>query len=232
MIEARSLGLPVVYCSEHEVVCIKPAGMASELTSDPKGVSLLGRIRRVAGGQGARLPHRLDRVTRGLIVCAFSEESASHHGACIRAGVWEKYYLARVAAGPDQAGELVGEHRAYLKQRGMRAEIVRSGGKPSQLTVLACAGAPGRREESHFVVKLETGRFHQIRAILAGIGAPLVGDALYGGPRGPFYLEHALLRFVPFGSERIHTVFVEDDPDREPIRGDIISVLSRLVRPA
>jgi hypothetical protein len=43
------------------------------------------------------------------------------------------------------------------------------------------------------LIRLHTGRYHQIRAMLAHLGAPLAGDALYGGAPGRPYLEHVLL---------------------------------------
>jgi 23S rRNA-/tRNA-specific pseudouridylate synthase len=71
---------------------------------------------------------------------------------------------------------------------------VRSGGKPSFLDVTLVAAVPGIPDESHFLVRLQTGRFHQIRVMLAHRGAPLSGDSRYGGPaQRRFYLEHTIL---------------------------------------
>ena len=71
------LDLPVLFESMHELAVVKPAGMATELTSDPKGVSLIARVR--AGGVTAKLPHRLDRVTRGIVVVALTDEAIRFH---------------------------------------------------------------------------------------------------------------------------------------------------------
>jgi 23S rRNA-/tRNA-specific pseudouridylate synthase len=79
---------------------------------------------------------------------------------------------------------------------------VRSGGKPSFLTIVHASQAPQAPSRSHVLVRLHTGRFHQIRAMLAHLGAPLAGDALYGGSsNGPFYLEHVMLAARPFGGD-------------------------------
>jgi 23S rRNA-/tRNA-specific pseudouridylate synthase len=77
---------------------------------------------------------------------------------------------------------------------------VRSGGKPSFLTVVGAWPAPHASDHSQVLVNLHTGRFHQVRVMLAGLGAPLVGDVTYGGPEGAFYLEHVLLAARPVGS--------------------------------
>ena len=224
-LDRAALGVPVAFETAHEAVVVKPAGVATELTSDPGGSSLLARVARAAPpGAEPRLPHRLDRVTRGFVLVALSADAVAAHNERIRAGAWSKWYVARLAPGGDPAG-LLGEHRAYLKRVGRRAEVVRAGGKPSFLEVVATEPAPGRPGESHALIRLLTGRYHQIRAMLGALGAPLVGDALYGGPRGPLYLEHAGLRFRPFRAEGDATLFRRDDPDREPIEPALLDRL-------
>lgn len=225
MIDRSRLGLTVLYETPHEIVVVKPAGMASELTSDPRGVSLISRIRRACPPPLLpKLPHRLDRVARGLTLVALTDESIAFHNAQIRAGAWDKYYLARVHAPHERPVEaLLGQHKAYLKRVRQRAKIVRSGGKPSFLEILAAHPAPGRPNQAHLLIRLLTGRFHQIRAMLQGLGAPLVGDAFYGaaGQRphdwDNFYLEHVVLKFVDYAHRAPHAAHLRDDPGREAI---------------
>jgi 23S rRNA-/tRNA-specific pseudouridylate synthase len=134
------------------------------------------------------------------MIVARTAEAAAHYGAEIAARRWKKIYVAEVASTLSCAQALVGPHKAYLSMEGRRAVVVRSGGKPSFLTVVHATGAVDAPERSHLVVQLHTGRFHQIRVMLAGLGAPLVGDTAYGGPSaGQFYLEHVLLAARPFG---------------------------------
>jgi 23S rRNA-/tRNA-specific pseudouridylate synthase len=183
----------------HEVVVWKPPGVPAELPRDPGADSLVNRLR-AEGVDGLRLVHRLDAPACGVMVVARTPAAAAHYGDEISARRWQKIYVAAVAAGADHAAAIVGKHKAYLTTAGRRARLVRSGGKPSFLTILHASPVTGASDRAHLLVRLHTGRFHQIRVMLAGLGAPLAGDTLYGGPEGAFYLEHVLLAARPFGS--------------------------------
>jgi len=191
--------LTTLMLTAHELVVTKPAGLASELPRDPDADSLITRLR-VEGFDNLRLVHRLDAPACGVMVVARTEQAAAHYSAEIAARRWHKFYVAEVALSSDRAQKLLGDHKAYLSTEGRKAVSVRSGGKPSFLTVLHASPAPGAAGRSHVLVQLHTGRFHQIRVMLSELGAPLVGDELYGGPTSePLYLEHVLLAARPFG---------------------------------
>ncbi len=226
------LGLPVLYASDHELAVVKPAGMATELTSDPKGASLVSRVRAVApSGVTPKLPHRLDRVTRGIVVLALSDDAIRFHNERLRAGAWEKIYLARLHG--SLVEELVGLHVVHLRTRDGRASVVRSGGKRAITEVLAVAPATGRDNEAHALLRLHTGRYHQIRATMAHLGVPLVGDWLYGAaPRqneARFYLEHTALRFTPYGTEPPLGLHWREDPEREAVAPPLRAAFDRVL---
>jgi 23S rRNA-/tRNA-specific pseudouridylate synthase len=179
--EGRIDGIEVVLAGRREVVVAKPAGVAAEMRADVNGVSLLERIRR-SGWPEARLPHRLDRVSSGLQVVAWDAAAVADHNRAIASGGWIKRYVARIdRRHADDAAGLLGEHRCHLRREGRVARVVRSGGKPSVLIVEELAPDPVRADCAQVAVRLLTGRYHQVRAMLADLGAPLVGDDLYGG---------------------------------------------------
>ena len=234
------LNLRVLLESPYDVVVVKPAGMPSELTSDPRGVSLLSRLRHAYPAPlEPKLPHRLDRVTRGVMLVALTPEAIAFHNQEIRAGRWEKFYVARVFQPQNMdVKTLLGRHKAYLKTVRHRARVVRSGGKPSFLEILAVHPAPGRPGQLHVLLRLLTGRFHQVRVMLASLGIPLVGDRFYatediGGQEqtswSDFYLEHILLRYTDFELRVPRTAHLDDDPDREPLAQAMMAEIKQLI---
>lgn len=175
---------PSAGLSQDEAVVFKPAGLSSERGANDRGESLVTLASESLGWTNCWLPHRLDRPTRGLMVVCGSSEAAARCSAELRDGRWTKWYFARIPL-KSQAGApalgIVGPHKAYLKRVGRLAQSVRSGGDPSRLEVLAVAPSTDASGHGHALIRLDTGRYHQIRVMLASLGFPLVGDSDYGG---------------------------------------------------
>ncbi len=240
----RITAADVVMRSERDAVLLKPAGLSSEAPSTAgKGpATLLVQARVLLGWPEAQLPHRIDRPTRGFVVVARDSAAVAAHNEAIRAGRWTKHYLARIsavgtgfsksatAAAQGEASAkthaLVGQHNAYLRRDGAVARVVRSGGDPSTLVIEAVAPAPGCPGEWHAVIRLVTGRFHQIRAMLGALGFPLVGDQEYGGAPGQMYLDHASLWFPSIIDGSMQRAWLPVDPRREAIDPVLISALA------
>lgn len=222
--------ITVLTRSEHDLVVIKPAGVACELGSDPRGVSLVARLARQLGLEHKPwLVHRLDRMTAGLLLVALTAEAAGFHGSQLRARAWCKLYLARIRAA-DLArarGVLVGSHRCYLAWDGRRARRVRAGGSPARLEILEVEPCPTSRDQAHVLLRLHTGRRHQVRVMLAEAGYPLVGDRLYGGAPGSFYLEHVVLGHLDFVSRRPVWHLLPEPSDREPVSPELWRAVAR-----
>ena len=235
-LDPEKLGIPILRLGPVDGVVLKPAGMATELTRDPRGESLLARLKHAAApGVIPRLVHRLDRPTRGLVVVALTKDAAAYHGEQIREGLWDKYYLARIPWPRSGPRSILGLHKAHLREEDNRSRIVHSGGKLALLEVLAVEPAPGRTTsgeasgdqrrpaaaDAHALIRLLTGRLHQVRVMMAGLGVPLVGDDVYaadaraGHTTAGFYLEHIALRHRAADTHEEVVSYLRNDPDRE-----------------
>ena len=108
--------------------------------------------------------HRLDRAATGVIVVAHSRSAAAELSRQFREREVKKRYRVWV-------------HGEFSEDAGaLRVEQVLDG-KPAVSEVACVLVQDGR---SCLDVRIETGRKHQVRRHLAGIGFPIVGDRLYG----------------------------------------------------
>ena len=177
--------LAVLHTDPRVLVVDKPAGQLSQ-GSELGDVGSLAHALEKRFGASARLMHRLDKPASGLLVVGRDPEAVAHLTPQVREHTMTRHYYA-VAAGAPAAGPCT---LPLVKDgRGMRvAHPDEPGALPARSDVEVLGGAPGR---TLVRVTLHTGRTHQISLHLAALGAPLVGDELYGGPPAPRLCLHA-----------------------------------------
>ena len=188
------VGLQVLHVEPALVVLAKPAGLLSEPGRGPdKRDSLLVRAQAVY--PDARIVHRLDMMTSGVIVLA---RGAAAHAALSRAfreRAVDKRYEALVHGRlANEEGEIALPLVVDWPNR-PRQVVCHDTGKPS-LTHYRVAGTTqvdGVGTLTRVALAPVTGRTHQLRVHLAALGCPIAGDPFYGieGDTAPRMMLHA-----------------------------------------
>lgn len=178
------LGFAIVHEDDAVVVIDKPAGLLTVATDteklDTAFVRLSLHLTSIRKGRPF-VVHRLDRDTSGLLLFARSPEARDALQANWEAVV--KTYLAVVEGRPP---EVEGVVENYLTEgRDLRVRASRHPGGEAKRAVSRYRVLASRGGYSLVEVVIETGRKHQIRVHLAGLGCPVAGDAVYGAKTNP-----------------------------------------------
>lgn len=175
--------IDVLYEDNHLIAVFKPSGVLAQ--GDKTGdENLMDEVKKYLkekykkpGNVFLGLIHRLDRPASGVILFAKTSKGASRLSEQFRNHQIEKIYHAIVLGKPKQdRGALIDYIEKDKKQK--KAEI-KEGGKPAKLFYEVINSDD---KYSLLKIKIETGRFHQIRAQLASVGHPILGDIKYGAP--------------------------------------------------
>lgn len=182
--------LSVVYEDENILLADKPQGLCVHEDESGTGATLIDYIKAYLWRKGEYKPeqeqsfapalcNRIDRNTCGIVIAAKNAEALRIMNEKIKNREIHKYYICAVfGTMPQKSGEL----RAYLR-RDMQKKQVYIYDKPAPGAKTIITGyrvLEERNNRSLLEINLKTGRTHQIRAHLASIGRPIIGDGKYG----------------------------------------------------
>ncbi len=123
----------------------------------------------------AKLVHRLDKDTSGVLLVALNAGMARHLTGCFKNNTTHKTYIAKVQGIPKYPKGII--EAPLLKQAGVHQVTVSKSGKPatSHYKVMK-----SDHKNSWLELSPVTGRTHQLRVHCQYLGHPIIGDTLYG----------------------------------------------------
>lgn len=174
--------LPVIYLDDQVMVVRKPAGVSCQ--ADDKGGLTVTQLAHEAlrqhhpEAEEPFLCHRLDNQTEGLLLLARTPQALEAMEEGFYHRKIHKTYVCLVKGTPRPAQAML---NAYLRKDAQRGKVtILDHQAPGAAPIITGYRVMEAGECARLEVKLHTGRTHQIRAQMAAIGHPLLGDDLYG----------------------------------------------------
>ncbi|MBI2550930.1 RluA family pseudouridine synthase [Candidatus Uhrbacteria bacterium] len=175
---------PILYEDNHLIAVLKPADLLTQgdETGDPNLLDELKAFIKIRdqkpGNVFLGMVHRLDRPVGGIVLFAKTSKGASRISEQFREGSIQKTYRALVDHMPP---EMEGELTHYLSKDEMtnRTHVSREERAQAKKSTLGYKVLGQVGDYFDMEIKPKTGRSHQIRASLAAIGCPIVGDRKY-----------------------------------------------------
>ena len=173
----------ILFEDTHLLLIEKPMGVPSQ---DGEGDCIPARL--ASQGYTVKVVHRLDKPTGGAMVYARTDKAAAKLSALVgQHQLFAKEYLAVVQGCPAESEGMLTDllYHDVRKNKSYAVDRMRKGVREAKLeySVLETATT----DEGTFslvLVRLHTGRTHQIRVQFASRKMPLYGDSRYGGVKG------------------------------------------------
>lgn len=207
--------IPILWRDEHLLVVAKPSRVLVVSAPGRKSRTIADIVGKQIG-QRVYAVHRLDEDVTGVLALALHQSSKPDIEAVFRNHEARRIYLALLSRAPDPAAGRIESRLREGKDGVVRS--VTSG--PGDLAITEFQTL--RRDSRYTLVecRLQTGRRNQIRAHMADLSCPIVGDRKYGfrvrgGPSFPRPLLHAeQLQFDhPLTGEPIHVATPAPEPE-------------------
>lgn len=202
----------------HEIAAVhKPANLPVSRTTRNVYNTLIQILRRESPWPDAHLLHRLDLETSGIILIAQNNDMAKQYQPRLSELMQRKIYHAVVKGTPDWQTIRHCSYLNTLKESAIRCQmhpVEEAKGKLSETGFKVLTQGNGY---SIIECELFSGRKHQIRAHLAELGYPIVGDKIYSED-GEYYLK------------RLADALSQDDLDNWPSEHHLLHAFEVHVR--
>ncbi len=171
--------MEILHADDAILVVNKPAGLPVLPEGWEPGAPFLKQMLEAEYGR-LWVVHRLDKSTSGVLLLSRSAESHRALNTQFEQRQVQKVYHALVAGSPEWEQIMIDLPLRVNGDRRHRTVVDAEKGKPSETEVRVLERLASGRF-SLLEAQPRTGRTHQIRAHLAAIGLPLMGDELYHG---------------------------------------------------
>ncbi len=163
----------ILLCDNHLLIVDKPAGIPTQPALSELAKAWVKKKFNKPGNVFLEPIHRLDKPVAGVVLFARTSKALSRLQEQMRGRRIEKIYYAWVEGTPphDRA-----QLRHHLIHGSFRAEISLTGKE----AILEYQIMKKKNNQTALRIRLHTGRYHQIRAQMAAIGCPILGDTKYG----------------------------------------------------